>query len=485
MDAVLRGMRTRVSEEMNEALIQTFTPDEKCWNIVGPEVVTFVLDFLNHGWFDAKVNYTFIALIPKCESPEFMNQLRPISLCNITYKIASKMLAISLKPISIILSFESQSAFIPNRLITNNILVAYELNHYLAHKTWGAVGHATIKLDLSKAYDRVEWTFLERVLDKLGFHSRFVALILSCVSTVSYSYLLDGKKFGYLHSQRGLRQGDPLSQYLFLFCAEAFSHLITRAKNNGDLCGVAISRHGPWVSHLLFADDTLIFCQTTQVAMQKMGRILREFEVASGLMEEGGLGLRKMGAFNQAMLAKQLWRIITKPNAMLSRMLKQKYIPSTDIFSAVAGTGCSFTWRSMLSARELISKEHEGTLNLAKIDTSGRTGRSLGLGLSSMVRLSRCLINLKAGNSFGVLRFPRRNLDGPYFIRTRLICWHLWGARNRLLFENISITTVDLLDRVWSLESVLSPEARVVSALEDAINGLHNSHFRPCRDRLS
>ncbi|KAL0457864.1 UNVERIFIED_CONTAM: hypothetical protein Slati_0413600 [Sesamum latifolium] len=257
MVEVLKGMTERVTDDMNGALIQPFSSEEvklaisqmypykspnpdgmslvvykKYWHIVGLEVVSFVLNFLKHGCFDDQFHYTYIVLIPKCDSPKCMSHFRPISLCNITYKIASEMLANRLKPILPFIISESQSDFLPSRLISDNVLVAYELNHYLAEKTWGSVGHATLKLDLSKAYDRVEWTFLERVLVHLGFHPRFTSLILLCVFTVSYSIILDCQKFDYFHPCRGLRQGDPLCaealssefiKYLFLLCAEALS----------------------------------------------------------------------------------------------------------------------------------------------------------------------------------------------------------------------------------------------------------------------
>ncbi|KAL0305076.1 UNVERIFIED_CONTAM: LINE-1 retrotransposable element O protein [Sesamum angustifolium] len=314
---------------------------QKYWHIVGSEITSFVLEFLHNKRFDGKFNYTYIVLIPKCESPESMSHLRPISLCNISYKIAFKVLANRLKYILKYIVSESQSAFIPGRLITDNVLIAYKLNHYLAHKTWGSVGHAALKLDLSKAYDCVEWSFLVRVLAKLGFHPRFISLIHLCVSTVSYSFLLD----------------------------EALSHLISTAKVNGSLCSVSVSWHGPRVLHLVFADDTLIFYQATWDAMlcgmalegvrgdiwTDESRMVHwiSWNKLCARKDEGGLGLRRLATFNHAMLAKQLWRITFNPNALLSRLLKQKDFPHSDVFQASAGTGCSFTWRSILAARDL------------------------------------------------------------------------------------------------------------------------------------
>ncbi|KAL0434064.1 UNVERIFIED_CONTAM: putative mitochondrial protein [Sesamum latifolium] len=177
----------------------------------------------------------------------------------------------------------SQFAFVPGRLITDNVLVAYELNHFLKHKNRGKDGYVSLKLDVNKAYDRVELCFLDRVLGRLGFNERFVSLIMSCVSSVTFSFLLNGEQFGFLHSERGLRQGDPLSPYLFLLCAEAFSGMIRKAESNGFIQGIAVSRAAPLIFHLLFVDDTLIFCKATPEAMLCLKSILDAFQKASGL----------------------------------------------------------------------------------------------------------------------------------------------------------------------------------------------------------
>ena len=126
-----------------------------------------------------------------------------------------------------------------------------------------------LKLDMSKAYDRVEWAFLERVMYQLGLEERLIKIIMSCVQSVSYSVLLNGQPVGNIIPGRGLRQGDPLSPYLFLLCAMGLQCLIQKAEASGDIKGVAICRHGPRISHLFFADDNVLFCRATEGECQK------------------------------------------------------------------------------------------------------------------------------------------------------------------------------------------------------------------------
>ena len=120
------------------------------------------------------------------------------------------------------------------------------------------------KLDMSKAYDKVEWDYLKKMMLKLGFHEKWVALIMECVTSVSYSILVNGDPKGYVKPNRGLRQGDPLSPYLFLICAEGLSALLRKAEREKVIQGISISRGGPRVFYLFFVDDSLIFCRATE-----------------------------------------------------------------------------------------------------------------------------------------------------------------------------------------------------------------------------
>ena len=131
---------------------------QKYWDVIGNDIINTVLNVLNSNASVAPLNQTNIALIPKTNSPTKMNEFQPISLCNVSYKIISKVLANRLKPILSTIISENQSAFVPGRLITDNVLVAFEIMYYLKKKE-GKENYMAVKLDMSKAYDRVEWCF--------------------------------------------------------------------------------------------------------------------------------------------------------------------------------------------------------------------------------------------------------------------------------------------------------------------------------------
>ena len=129
---------------------------QKYWDVVGNDITCMVLNVLNSDISIADINRTNITLIPRINCPSKMFDFRPISLCNVVYKLVSKVIANRLKNILPQIILKNQSAFLSERLITDNVLVAYELMHYLEHKKEGKEDFMVVKLDMSKAYDRVE-----------------------------------------------------------------------------------------------------------------------------------------------------------------------------------------------------------------------------------------------------------------------------------------------------------------------------------------
>lgn len=166
------------------------------WEIIGDKVWAAVLNFLNGGSLDPSVNETFIALIPKSHNALLVSEYRPISLCNVAYKLIAKTLANRLKLVLPSIISQNQSAFVPGRLITDNVLIAYEALHTMHTRMNGKKGYMVVKLDMRKAYDRVEWPFLEAMMRTLGFEEKWISLVMRCVSSVSYSVLVNGVPFG-------------------------------------------------------------------------------------------------------------------------------------------------------------------------------------------------------------------------------------------------------------------------------------------------
>lgn len=177
---------------------------------------------------------------------------------------------------------ENQAAFIPGRLITDNVIIAHEIFHSLKTRTRQATSYMAIKTDITKAYDRLEWGFLEEAMKRMGFDHKWISWIMKCVSTVRYSVLINGATKGSIKPERGIRQGDPLSPYLFIICAEVLSHLLNRSTQARKLQGIKISNRSPAVSHLLFADDSLFFTLANSKSAREIKAILNIYEKASG-----------------------------------------------------------------------------------------------------------------------------------------------------------------------------------------------------------
>ena len=298
-DIVKAAITPCISQQTNEELIRPPSPEEireatfaihpdkapgpdgfsasffqANWEVIGPAVIQEIQCFFASGHLRISQNETHVRLIPKHTGAKSVGDYRPIALCNVFFKIISKMLSIRLKPVLETVISENQSAFTSGRAISDNVLITHEVLQYL--KTSQATVRCTmaVKTDMSKVYDRVEWKFLDQVMRGMGFHEIWINWIIQCISTMTYSYLINDTAQGSVTPQRGIRQGDPLSPYLFIICGEVLSGLCSKAKKEGSLRGVKVARHSPAVNHLLFADDTMFFCQATLANCQKLQSIL-------------------------------------------------------------------------------------------------------------------------------------------------------------------------------------------------------------------
>ncbi|XP_028065507.1 uncharacterized protein LOC114268521 [Camellia sinensis] len=216
------------------------------------------MEFHSNGKMAKGVNSSFITLIPKKENPSDLSEYRPISLVSSVYKVLAKVLCTRLRQVLPKLIGEVQTAFLGGRCILDGVLIANEVvDWWRKSKKKGII----LKSDFEKVYDSVNWEFLSSMMANFGFCEKWVGWIKSCISTSRISVLVNRSPTTEFSSQKGLRQGDFLSPFLFNIVAEGLNLLLDKAKEKWLIRGASVGPKELKISHLQFADDTIIFCK--------------------------------------------------------------------------------------------------------------------------------------------------------------------------------------------------------------------------------
>ncbi|GAA0171395.1 hypothetical protein LIER_41148 [Lithospermum erythrorhizon] len=257
------------------------------WNLIAMDVLAAVRHFMAGSHLHQSFTSTNIVLIPKGDHPKSWKEYRPISLCTFVNKILSKLLAARLSIILPKLISPFQAGFVQGRLIQDNILLAQELMHHIDKGS--KEGNVILNLDMAKAFDRLSWFFLQKVLAKFGFSEAWIDRVLACLENNWFSLILNGKAVGFFKSEKGVRQGDPLclnckeplSPALFILAEEyllrGLQKLYTDAPTLAYKCGSSVS-----VPALAFADDVLIFSNGSKAALSKIMHFLDHYQTVSG-----------------------------------------------------------------------------------------------------------------------------------------------------------------------------------------------------------
>ncbi|GKU88289.1 hypothetical protein SLEP1_g2571 [Rubroshorea leprosula] len=250
------------------------------WEVIKGDILKFLADFHSNSRLVRGSNSSFLVLIPKKENPQGIDEYRPISLIGCMYKILAKILANRLSKVMNGLIGEQQSAFIGGRQLADGAVIANEAIDEIKRKKMRCF---LFKADFEKAYDNINWEFLDYMLERMNFGSVWRGWIPECLRTNSVSVLLNGSPTKEFVMQRGLRQGDPLAPFLFLIVAEGLNGIISTAVAKNLFEGVPMGEGSMNISHLQFADDTLLLGVATEENIWTSKCIMRAFELVSGL----------------------------------------------------------------------------------------------------------------------------------------------------------------------------------------------------------
>jgi hypothetical protein len=268
------GNKSPGPDDFNFTFVKSF------WSLVKAEVFDLFTQFHGSAKLPRSFSSYFVSLIPKINSPFSLGDFRPISLLGCLYKIIAKVLTARLARVMNSIVEPTQSVFLKGRNLVDGVVVVNEVVDLARRNGQSCL---ILKVDFEKAYDLVEWSFLEYMLRRFGFCNKWIEWIRACVFSGNMSVLVNGCPTEEINIQRGLKQGDPLAPFLFLMVAEGLGGLMKKAAASNLFRGFRVGSNGLSISHLQYADDTLCLGEATIGNLWALKAILRGFEMVSGL----------------------------------------------------------------------------------------------------------------------------------------------------------------------------------------------------------
>ncbi|CAJ2645220.1 unnamed protein product [Trifolium pratense] len=250
------------------------------WNIVKDDVSNAVLEFFSTNWLMPNYNSNTVVLIPKVQNADSIGQYRPIAIANFKFKIISKILADRLALILPNIISKEQRGFIKGRQIKDCVCLTSEAINMLHNKAYG--GNLAIKIDIAKAFDTLDWQFLLKVLKTFGFCEKFCNWIQTILHSAKLSISINGKHEGFFSCARGVRQGDPLSPLLFCIAEEVLSRGLSKLVSEDKLKPLNGTRNVSIPSHILYADDVMLFCKGTSSNIEVLSSFFARYAQISG-----------------------------------------------------------------------------------------------------------------------------------------------------------------------------------------------------------
>ena len=249
---------------------------KELWPDIDFDVFNFIYEAISQAHIDEELNISKIALLPKSEDRSKVHNFRPISLLNTSYKILAKVYANRMKPLLHHWILPSQTGFVPNRCILDNIFLAFEAIEWTLENKQDL---SMLLLDFEKAYDRVNWTFLRQAMERIGFHTTWINQVLSLNENASASVIVNGEQSKTFRLQRSVRQGCPLAPYLFLLTVDVLGQMLQHPDNH--VRGLQLPDN-TFITNQMFADDTLLFLDGKIDNMDRALTVISRFGAASG-----------------------------------------------------------------------------------------------------------------------------------------------------------------------------------------------------------